>query len=176
MRHGCNSFYCVFTQYVALNITEVTSFCVSSTTSLCLFNILQGCNIDFCRRMVDYAGPYIKWLQQRFTDLHRSGVKALKPTAAASLDVRSEHVSFPFQLKGVSLGQTGPNWAVLWRSNKHTWPLRAMRCKVEASNLISSCRHVSSPALGRQQGQLPVSAYVCWMLASEQASLLEQDE
>lgn len=38
--------------------------------------------------MVDYAGPYTKWLQQRFTDLQRSGIKPLKPTAAASLDVR----------------------------------------------------------------------------------------
>lgn len=37
---------------------------------------------------MDYAGPYIKWLQQRFTDLQRSGIKPLKPTAAASLDVR----------------------------------------------------------------------------------------
>ena len=37
---------------------------------------------------MDYAGPYIKWLQHRFTDLQRSGIKPLKPTAAASLDVR----------------------------------------------------------------------------------------
>jgi hypothetical protein len=39
--------------------------------------------------MVDYAGPYVKWLQQRFTDLNGHGVKPLKPTAAASLDVRN---------------------------------------------------------------------------------------